>query len=172
MQTLSKESIIQLNCIPVLKSLAVVALGAFIAMTFFDKEKIQLLYVVFFFAGMTIGWTTPKDAVDHRGTNGVVLLALAWGFYALFFTWLFPIEYTLSDWFFTVMGSNIINGFTIIMGAFVGTYCEKRYAASGFVFPKDREAFEKYLTQLKTLFHEMKQEWNELKREWEEKEKK
>ncbi len=118
--TIDYETLFKQHGASILGAVVVSLIGA-VFLRVMMPEYLQLgLHVVMLLGGGVVGLLTPQGAVDHRGTNGIQYLLIVWLGYILFSPALFPPEPYLSDWLFKLMLSNIINGFTIILGIWVG----------------------------------------------------
>lgn len=116
------------HILPVALALGVTLLCGAVVVAVGGPLKLKLMNGLFLAAGIIIGYLTPHGGkVDHRGTNGTFVMISAWLGYVLFSPQLLGESSRLSGWLFDLMLNNVINGFVIIAGAYVGTLLKNRY---------------------------------------------
>lgn len=126
------KSLMAQHGIPVLSSLGILLVGAWVAFSLFQGHGFTAMHGVYALSGLLIGMLTPpKDKIDHRGTNGMLVLSVGWMGTLFFAPILFPDALTLGERVFGVMSNNIIDGFILIFAMFAGTllkqYVDKQY---------------------------------------------
>ncbi len=118
---MNPSDLIRKHLLPVIAGAMPVAVLGGLGFLFLHAINLYWMGFLFLLGGAIAGFLTQYDEdVDHRGTNGVALMILAWYAYIMLAKVIFPDGAGLSDYVFKVMGANIINGFAIAVGVFAG----------------------------------------------------
>jgi hypothetical protein len=118
---MDKDALIRQHLKPCGIAFGCAGLGTLLVFWWFPDFKLNVVPVVLLLAGLCIGRFSPREPVDHRGTHVLSLMLVAWYCYIAFSRSLFVDGMLISDWLFEVMLRNIVNGFSLAAGAFLGS---------------------------------------------------
>ena len=125
------ESLPLNQLLPLLNSVLIIGVGTFILVSLFGFKGLYATPFVYILAGCIIGYqvTPGLKETDNRGTYVIMALMLSWAGYISLSPRIIPELSSLAQWIWQIMGLNIIHGFMLILGAYLGSKIYRRNAS-------------------------------------------
>jgi hypothetical protein len=120
--------------VPLISSIGAIGIGLMFVVSVFPEQKMLFTPPIFLLGAILLGYLTPTpeteadQKMDATAINATIIMMLAWSALIAYANVIFPNLNSLSEWVTKVMGTNILIGFSLIIGAYIGIFLQRKQA--------------------------------------------